>query len=191
MSLSHVSVSDEWMPSSRSRPHSSRADLMCSLFAVTHCRFLIQSLPLESKNLGPESKYSISYYLKCKNEQVFNSLEEKDMYTLCARSQRFLRKVRSEMSVSGNSSFSCEWCLGLKSRGDFVNCGMFLCSLDHGCPVMHKAGCLGYSSLCSMPFLHCINKETVWSYSSTVISSGLVRLGKDTLNILWLFIRGI
>lgn len=57
--------------------------------------FLIQSLPLESKNLGPESKYSISYYLKYKNKQVFNSLEEKDKYTMCIRSQRFLRKSQA------------------------------------------------------------------------------------------------
>lgn len=89
--------------------------------------FPIHSLPLESENLGPESKCSILYYLKCKNKQVFNSLEEKDVYTMCTRSQRFLRK-RQARDV-------CKWKLflfvlnnakpGVWRPGETVNCGVF------------------------------------------------------------------
>lgn len=144
MPLSHASASHEWMPSSHSSPHLSRADLTCSLFAVTHFGFRYTALPLESENLGPESKCSILYYLKCKNKQVFNSLEEKDVYTMCTRSQRFLRK-RQARDV-------CKWKLflfvlnnakpGVWRPGETVNCGVFLRSLDYGCPVMGIPPCV-------------------------------------------------
>lgn len=106
--------------------------------------FPIHSLPLESENLGPESKCSILYYLKCKNKQVFNSLEEKDVYTMCTRSQRFLRKHQARDV--------CKWKLflfmlnnaklGVWRPGETVNCGVFLCSLDYGCPVMGISPCV-------------------------------------------------
>lgn len=145
MSLSHAPVSDEWMPSSLSSPHLSRADLFAVQPVCCHTFwFPIHSLPLESKSLGPESKRSISYYLKCKNKQVFNSLEEKDVYTMCTRSQRFLRKSQARDV--------CTWKLflfmfnnakpGVWRPGATVNCGVFLRSLDHGCPVMGIPPCV-------------------------------------------------